>query len=62
MRENSIYHISPPDMKLLDAGPVVTVLSNNSKFLDSTKMTIKSINDQVLELIKISQIDVNTLQ
>ena len=35
---------------------------NNSKFLDSTKMTIKSINDQVLELIKISQIDVNTLQ
>ena len=34
MRENSIYHISPPDMKLLDAGPVVTVLSNNSKFLD----------------------------
>ena len=37
MRENSIYHISPPDMKLLDAGPVVTVLSSSSEFLDDVE-------------------------
>ena len=35
MRENSIYHITPPDMKLLDTGPVVTILSSDDKFLSS---------------------------
>jgi predicted transcriptional regulator len=37
MRENSIYHITPPDMKLLDTGPVVTVLSSDDNFLDSVE-------------------------
>lgn len=34
MRENSIYHITPPDMKLLDAGPIITVLTHDKDFLD----------------------------
>ena len=34
MRENSIYHITPPDMKLLDSGPVVTVLTNDKQFFN----------------------------
>ena len=37
MRENSIYHITPPDMKLLDTGPVVTILSSDDKFLSSVE-------------------------
>ena len=47
MRENSIYHISPPDMKLLDAGPVVTVLSNNSKFLDDIERVLEAMYKSV---------------
>ena len=35
--------------------------NNNKKFIELTKMNIKSINHQVLELIKISQVDVDTL-
>ena len=34
MRENCIYHITPPDMKLLDSGPVVTVLTNDKQFFN----------------------------
>ena len=34
---------------------------DNRKFLDSTKMDIKTINDQVLELIKKSQIGIDAL-
>ena len=42
--------IRPKDMSL-----------NNKKFIELTKMNIKSINHQVLELIKISQVDIDTL-
>jgi len=34
---------------------------DNRKFLDTTKMNIKTIKHQVLELIKKSQIDVDVL-
>jgi hypothetical protein len=51
MRENSIYHITPPDMKLLDAGPVVTVLSSNKKFLDDVERLHENIYKSVPVII-----------
>ena len=51
MRENSIYHITPPDMKLLDSGPVVTVLSSNKKFLDDVERLHENIYKSVPVII-----------
>jgi hypothetical protein len=38
MRENPIYTITPPDMHLPEAGPVITVLSSDKSFIKDIEL------------------------
>ena len=38
MRENPIYTITPPDMHLPEAGPVITVLSSDTNFVKDIEL------------------------
>lgn len=43
MNENSVYIVTPPDLQLLEAGPTITVLSEDPLFIQSVERVHESI-------------------
>ena len=50
MKENSIYTITPPDMQLLDAGPSITILSTDTKFIEE----VQKIHENMFKTVPVN--------
>ncbi len=47
MRENAIFTVTPPDLMLPDSGPLVTVVSTDSDFVQSVETLYENIFNTV---------------
>lgn len=43
MRENAIYTVTPPDMLLPESGPIVTIVSSKSEFIQQVETLYEHI-------------------